>query len=248
MKTKILLILFLVFSAFTFYYFPSLFLKKQTIQNAKPSKGVDIRQESTIKRVNLFHTQDGSVDTKSLTLADKTFLEMGLLILKTESQASSSSIKDYEINFDQILGNLDQLIVTENSPYIILREDLPKSSATAEYLVLDIRTKRLIDRFESTCPIIDESFLVDTSYSSQDNGEYIYYYVYGSPKSLKVKDSFLRDGLTYMQGDQEHCKHIVATTTDSVTLGVFEYPNISPRDWIYGYKKVKEKTFKLDFK
>ena len=194
-----------------------------------------------LQKIEIKHNQNGEVDTNLLSLEDKKITDSVVSIIKEQIQQQGSIAQANYLDFELIMNEMDTIILSKNSPYVVLIYTLPKSIPEYQYIVVDLNNKKVTDTFLIWCPILETDKIIDTHYSPHYKGEVAYYYVYGTPKSIKIKNSLLEGNYTYNTNYLEACEEVVSTTSSSVTVSVFLATD--GENYLADYKKIGERVF-----
>ena len=181
----------------------------------------------------LIRTLDDNGATTTLSLDDALVVDTFRKAIKKDKQWSSSLDDKYNVSYIMV-----------SSSYAITFINPNKGETGYAYIVVDLNNTKITDKFFSK------------SLNFMDRGTFIFgndvdglsYYIYGDSSSVKLLNSNLKSPQTYIEFEGPGIiggYKIIATTTNSITFGVFDRTAgiIQSGDGDSGYKKVGERTF-----
>lgn len=133
-----------------------------------------------------------------------------------------------------------------SSGYMFIIVTIPKGGAGVDAYVIDMKNKKMTDSFYSYRRVyLDSGVHVFIDRNMDD----LRYYMYGASSSQVFAGSVLASSTTsyvgWEGGEGSSGIGIIATTTDSITVGIFDWSNPyqKPGDDIVTPKKIGERTF-----
>lgn len=207
---------------------------EKIVEKIVPATTTPVIKSQAVPRVYTFRTLkilDDKGATTTLSAEDAAIVDKVSSVLKKDKDVSS------------YIKSINQLIISSGNVFVKVR--LPDNVGGEEYgFVVDINTPKMLDKFLlKEYYYLDKGTFVLFDYTTSGFS----YYMYGASTSVMLPNSTLFGNQSYTAfvGEGASGFQIIATSTDSITFGVFDKTQgaTTTGSNITRYKKVGERMF-----
>lgn len=217
-------------------------VSETTVTNTTPTTTVPVSvSKFSVPDFRIIQTRNADYSPATMSVGDMNIVQTAADVIR-----KSTSFPRYYSKDSDVILDFDGFIVANDYAFVLM--GIPKGGAGMNAFIVDLKNKKLtqtfyVHRWTYLGPGVFVFFDIKTSSG-------LWYYVYGASSSQMFAGSELKNPQTYIAwegGEGSSALGVIATTTDSITLGVFDFTNSkqAPGDDMISPEKVGERTFTI---